>query len=302
MRRRAGAHLLLTTRCLDAYLKNGLYWCREDHIANVQVGDRVFLYETSFHRLTGPFEVNRSLFSAPVGDEPDYYRCVFSFEPAGECFEAGPEALWSAYLERRMLLLGMAVTDRSACPLMAEDAHALTRNLRAGRPIRPACRAPASDVRPVELLSRADGHRFSAEYRLEAALVHHHSELLAALSRTGIDLGPEVDFYQQAPIPLTTYGIDLLLVAAKQAVVIEFKKDEVNERAQEQVCRYRRWLEQVGFKRVHCVLVGYRSSVEAGPEDRAILYRIDREARRLRLECDGAEIGSCPLVVASWRF
>jgi len=298
MRRRAGAHLILTTRRLDTYLERGLYWCREDRIANIQPGDTVFLYETSSHRLTGPFEVNRSLFSAPIGDEPNPYRCVFSFRPSGECFEAGPEALWSAYLERRVLLFGMAVTDRSACPLMAEDADALTRELRAGRAIRTECRAPAPDVRPLELLSPTDGRHFSAEYWLEAALVYHHAELLAALSRAGIDLGAEVDFYQQAPIPLTTYGIDLFIAGTNQAVVIEFKKDQVDECAREQVLRYKAWLDRFGFKRVHCVLVGYRSSVKAGPEDRVILYRIDRDARCLRLECDGEEMGSCSLVLA----
>jgi hypothetical protein len=255
------SHVFITTKYIDRCLETGLFGVTPvqlNYLANVQLNDTVFLLETGSGRLIGPFSVTQPLFfnSSPIWeqiDDPFVNRIKFSSD---EVWESDIRSLWSVLLNRPVNNFYTFTTfQRSNVTLLPGEGRHLAEVLASdGQRIHPSLESDIS-IEKINLFKN-DRVRFSSEARLEAALLMNQAYLKNILVSEGI-LPPSSDTYliNQITLPGTNYNVDIALFADNLSVIIELKKDNIDQKTNEQILRYSNYWKLSG-KNVHAVAIG----------------------------------------------
>jgi len=284
------SHVFVTAKYLDRCVETGLFGVtvqQVNYLATVSPGDTAFLLETGTGRIVGPFSIDAPLFfsQTPVWERSDKF--TYRLRLAGsEIWQADVSALWNVLLRRRVSeFFSFTTFQRSSVGLIGDEGKALAEALKrtATRSFNPG--ALSIDEQPVDLLQK-DASIFTSEARLEASLLLAKVELLALLEDEGHlpqNASPEV--LNQVTLPGLNYNVDILLLSENLALVVELKKDQLDENAGFQLKRYGRYWDACGLA-VKLVAIG--SSVAfTDPSIAAYSYAIDRSRKSLRLERRG---------------
>ncbi len=134
--------------------------------------------------------------------------------------------------------------------------------------------------------ARYESEGCTSEARLEASLLLAKVELLALLEDEGHlprNACPAV--LNQVTLPGLNYNVDILLLSENLALVIELKKDQLDENAGFQLKRFGRYWDACGLA---VTLVAIGSSIAyTDTSIAAYCYVIDRSRKSVRLERRG---------------
>lgn len=284
------SHVFVTAKYLDRCVETGLFGVtvqQVNYLATVSPGDTAFLLETGTGRIAGPFSINAPLFfsQTPVWDQPDKFTYRLRF--AGpEVWQADVSALWDVLLRRRVSeFFSFTTFQRSSVGLIGGEGNALAETVkrRATCGLNPG--AFSIDEHPVDLLQK-DASIFTSEARLEASLLLARAEFLTFLEEEGhIPRNASPAVLNQVTLPGLNYNVDILLLSENSALVIELKKDPVDEHASFQLRRYGRYWEACGLA---VTLVAIGSAVTYNDASiAAYSYAIDRSSKSVRVEGKG---------------
>jgi len=290
------SHIFITTKHLDRCLETGLFGVTPgqiNHLANVAEGDTIFLLETQSNRIVGPFTITNPLFynQLPIWKESQdsfVYRVKFT---STEIWESDVSSLWAVLLQRGTQDFYTFTTfQRSNNTLFPEEGTELTNLLKRQGRLISAKLASNIMVEKADLI-KSDAKAFSSEARLEAALLINQEVLIEALTAEGIlNSGTKPFVINQITLPGINYNVDIAVFDGEQVVVIELKKDKIDDQTIAQVKRYSHYWELVG-KNVALVVIGtkFGRSVEKNNEVTRFRYAIDRRNFRVSLKSDARE-------------
>ena len=274
------SHVFITTKYLEGCLENGLFGVTQvqlNYLANVQLNDTVFLLETGSGRLIGPFSIIQPLFynSAPIWEQtndPFVNRIKFSSD---EVWESDIGSLWKVLLNRSVNNFYTFTTfQRSNVTLLPGEGHRLAEAIAADRQrVHPLFESNIA-MEKINLL-RNDRVRFSSEARLETTLLMNQSYLKKILVSEGL-LSSSSDPYliNQITLPGTNYNTDIVLFAEDKTIIIELKKDSIDQNTNKQILRYSKYW-KLSERNVHLVVIGSDIS-EYNDQITSLSYTIDR--------------------------
>jgi hypothetical protein len=281
------SHVFVTAKYLDRCVETGLFGAtvqQVNYLAGVVPGDTAFLLETATGRIAGPFLIDAPLFfsDTPVwaADDTFTYRLRLT---ASLVWEGDVSALWTVLLRRRSSeWFSFTTFQRSSVGLLRDEGVALREALKAtaSRTLTPG--TLRIDQHPIDLLQR-DAVAFSSEARLEASLLLARSEFLAFLTDEG-HLPPHATpaILNQVTLPGLNYNVDILLLVDDSAVVVELKRDSVDQRTCSQLKRYGRYWEACG---IQVVLVAIGNTIACvDPAIAGYSYAIERATHTVRIE------------------
>jgi hypothetical protein len=285
------SHVFVTAKYLDRCIETGLFGVKNTRInflANVASGDRVFLLEAGSGRLAGPLFIDGSMYfsASPVWEHPTdrfTYRVKLV---AKELFSADVSTLWGTLLRRAVhTLFTFTTIQRSVISLFPGEGEEIAATMAAsGTPLGPLGHYSENEEMP-DLFQR-DTSVFKSEARLEASLLLARGPFLNFLKSEGqLQHGKSYYLLNQVTIPGLNYNIDLLALAEDHAVIVELKKEAINQSTCEQVRRYAKYFEAVGIRST-LVAIGSSAKYE-DPLVTGYLYNIDREARAVVLSRQG---------------
>ncbi|TLY30433.1 MAG: hypothetical protein E6K63_02045 [Nitrospirae bacterium] len=284
------SHVFVTAKYLGRCVETGLFGVtvqQVNYLATVSPGDSVFLLETGTGRIAGPFSIDGPLFfsQTPVWENPDKF--TYRLRLAGpEVWQADVSALWNVLLRRRVSeFFSFTTFQRSSVGLIGDEGNALAEALKRTAAVAFTPGATPVDQRPVDLLQK-DTAFFTSEARLEASLLLARDEFLAFLRDEGhLSRGTSPTVLNQVTLPGLNYNVDVLLLSDNSALVIELKKDAVDEQANSQLKRYGRYWEACGLA-VTLVAIGNAVAC-TDPSIAVYSYGIDRSRGAVRLEGNG---------------
>ncbi len=281
------SHVFITTKYLDGCLDTGSFGvtaAQLNYLANVKIDDTVFLLETGSGRLVGPFTLTNALFHGSTSiwekNDPFVNRVTFRGENA---WESDIGSLWRVLLLRSVTDFYTFTTfQRSNVTLLPQEGQRLAKTIASdGRKIDPPLRANIRMER-IDLMKRDKG-KFSSEARLETALLMNQSELKQVLIGEGLLSSTSSPFIiNQITLPGTNYSVDIVLFSGKEVVVIELKKDMVDQSTVDQLLRYGKYWELSG-REVCLVSIGHRI-VGSHEKINALSYSIDNRNGDLEIK------------------
>lgn len=295
------SHVFITAKYLEKCLETGLFGVSApqlNYLANVDVGDSIFLLETGSGRLVGPLQIIQCLFynnDFIWGDrDPFAYRVEFaSFDGV---WEADIISLWSVLLKReRYNFYTFTTFQRSNNTLLPNEGEKLTQELKKnGKPISPIPRSrPNVEHKSVDLI-KSDIKKFSSEARLETALLRRKDKFTDILIKEGL-LNKNVDPFiiNQITIPGTNYNVDIAIFSGDQVIIVELKKDQINDSTVQQIRKYSQYWKLVG-KDVILIVIGTEITSSA---NNIIFfdYRIDPAKKILQIKRGEGERYYIPL-------
>ncbi|MBN1364733.1 MAG: hypothetical protein JW976_08015 [Syntrophaceae bacterium] len=285
------SHVFITAKYLDRCIETSLFGVtvqQVNYLAAISPGDTAFLLETGTGRIAGPFFIRAPLFfsQTPVWERSDdkfTYRLRLT---GSEVWQADVSALWNVLLRRRVAdFFGFTTFQRSSVGLIGDEGRALTdeikrtavRNLNLG--------SLSIDEQQIDLLQR-DTKIFASEARLEASLLLAKDKLLELLKDENLlPRNVSLTILNQVTLPGLNYNIDILLLSETLVVVIELKKDKIDENAISQLKRYKRYWDVCGLA---VTLIAIGSSDNSTDSSVAVYsYTIERSHKRLCLERKG---------------
>jgi len=281
------SHVFVTAKYLNRCVETGLFGVtvqQVNYLAAVSPGDTAFLLETGTGRIAGPFSIDAPLFfsETPVWERPDKFTYRLRLT-GSEVWQADVSALWHVLLQRHVSeFYSFTTFQRSSVGLIGNEGRALTAALKKTATRSLNSGTMSIDEHSVDLLQK-DMRSFTSEARLEASLLLARVDLLALLVDEGhLPQNASPDILNQVTLPGLNYNVDILLLSKNMALIIELKKDELDQNAGLQLKRYGRYWDARGLA---VTLVAIGSSVRySDPSIAAYSYAIDRSRRSLRLE------------------
>lgn len=285
------SHVFVTAKYLDRCVDTGLFGVtvqQVNYLATVSPGDTAFLLETGTGRIAGPLSIDSPLFfsQTPIW-EPHGDKFTYRVRLAGpEVWQADVSALWNVLLRRRVSeFFSFTTFQRSSVGLIGDEGAVLADALKRTASRSLTLGVASIDEHPVDLLQK-DTHVFTSEARLEASLLLAKAEFLAFLEDEGhLSRNDTLAVLNQVTLPGLNYNVDILLLSENSALVIELKKDAVDEDASTQLKRYGRYWDACGLA---VTLVALGSTIDhTDPSVAAYSYAIDRPRKSVRLEGKG---------------
>jgi len=260
------SHVFITKKFLDKCLEVGRFGVSAqqiNHLANVDRGDQAFLLETKSGRLVGPLTIEKPLYKGQKDiwndgrSETDPFKYRVKFE-RGPVRESGLRPIWEVLLARKAAYAyGFSTFQRSNNSLLPEEGEQISSYLKSkGIPLE--AKLQFGDVPgPIDYFGK-DRKRFSSEARLEAALLSDKPGLIEMLRAEGLlNSAHEPHIINQLPLPGTNYSLDIAVLAGKDTIVLELKKDEATPEASKQVDKYAEfWSAAKVTARVVCICAG----------------------------------------------
>ena len=281
------SHVFITTKYLDRCLDTGLFGvtaAQVNYLANVRIGDTIFLMETGSGRLVGPFTITSSLFQSvtPIWGKKDTFVNRVMFE-ADEAWESDVGSLWSVLLHRSVTDFYTFTTfQRSNVTLLPGEGQKLAEAIASdGKKIAPLLHVKLQKNQ-IDLTLR-DKSKFSSEARLEATLLMSRKEFIQILIEEGLLSSTSEPFIiNQITLPGTNYNIDIALFLGNDVTVVELKKDAVDRDTVNQLLRYGRYW-QLSGKNVRLAAIG---SHVVGTHDKvvALSYNINHQKSMLEIQ------------------
>ena len=253
------SHIFITSEFLNTCMDNNLFGVSSHHIhflSNVEVGDTAFLLETDSHKIVGPYSIigdadSGALFfddtliwekESKLNTDKFKYRVQLQSD---ELYEADLSILWDLLLIRDQNSLFLFSTFQRSNNTLLKGEGELLKNLiiANGRELNSIEKKLINNKKIVDLF-KGDKIHFTSEARLESYLIKNKSKFLKYLSKIcKIEFNENYELINQLTLPGLNYNIDIALLnkANNDVILIELKKDDINEFTLKQLLRYEKY-------------------------------------------------------------